>query len=235
MKNKKGTIILSIILAVQFIIPLCVWDIETRKIKEFEEKGKEVKILLDWAVYDENQVELSMKSLESCINERDDMFIVFEEDENGFSTPKEISSYPETDIYITENKLGSWYNEDYCFRYESEATKAQYEYDYFDLYDRALEKANIKHGFCEGPQTQGYVVFKVYKNRFKVVNVYIDGIPVDTVIEKYNNGEFDSSRYDYFYRGTEDYEIYYDDEIEDYYKEYYDEELDEYVTELVAA
>ena len=235
MKNKKGTIILSIILAVQFIIPLCVWGVETRKIKEFEEKGQEVKLLLNWAVYDEDQVELSIKSLENCIYVRDDMFIVFEEDENGFSTPKEISAFPETDIYITDNKLGSWYNEDWCFRYESEVTKAQNEYDYFALYDRALEKANIKNNFSEGPETQAYVVFKVYKNRFKVVNVYIDGMPVDTVIEKYNNNEWDNSRYDEQYTDSLDYDIYYDEEINDYITEYYDEELDEYVTEPVAA
>ena len=44
MKNKKGTIILSIILAVQFIIPLGVWGYETYKNKELEEKGQEQKL-----------------------------------------------------------------------------------------------------------------------------------------------------------------------------------------------
>ena len=56
MKNKKGTIILSIILAVQFIIPLGVWGYETFKNKELEEKGQEVKLLVDYVNYDENQI-----------------------------------------------------------------------------------------------------------------------------------------------------------------------------------
>ena len=47
MKNKKGTIILSIILAVQFIIPLSVWGYEIYKNKELNEKGREVKLVVD--------------------------------------------------------------------------------------------------------------------------------------------------------------------------------------------
>ena len=237
MKNKKGTIILSIILAVQFIIPLGVWGYETYKNKELEEKGQEVKLLVDSVFCDHRGVVFRIDDLEELIDSSDSNYIVFENNEKGFSTPTEISGLPANDLYISENRLYSWYSEEWGFKYESEGISLYEDYGYVELYDRGIEQANIKHGFCEGPETQAYAVFKIYKNRFKVVNVYIDGMPVDTVIEKYNNNDFDVSRYEHYYSYDydKDYEIYYDDETEDYYKEYYDEELDEYVTEPVAA
>ena len=235
MKNKKGTIILSIILAVQFIIPLSVWGYENYKSKELDKKGEEIKLLVDTVFYDERGVVFRIDALEDIIHSSDSNYIVFENNENGFSDFKEISGFPANDWYISENRLYSWYSEDWGFKYEIEKEESEYDYGYVSLYDRGIEQANIKHGFCEGPETQAYAVFKIYKNRFKVVNVYIDGMPVDTVIEKYNNNEFDVSRYEHYYSYDydKDYEIYYDDEIEDYYKEYYDEELDEYVTEPI--
>lgn len=231
MKNKKGTIILSIILAVQFIIPLSVWGYETYKNKELNEKGREVKLVVDSVFCDHRGIIFRNYDLEELIHTNDMNYIVFENNENGFSTPTEISGLPSNDLYISANRLYGWYSEDWGFKYESESSDLYDDYGYLELYDRGIEQANINHGFCEGPETHAYAVFKVYKNRFKVVNVYIDGIPVDTVIEKYMNNDWDTSRYEEIYYDG----IYYDDEIEDYCKEYYDEELDEYVTEPVAA
>lgn len=237
MKNKNGTIILSIILAVQFIIPLGVWGYETYMNKQLEDKGQEVKVLVDSVFCDHRGVVFRIDDLEELIDSSDCNYIVFENNENGFSTPTEISGLPANDLYIGENRLYSWYSEEWGFKYENEGISLYEKYGYVELYNRGIEQANIKHGFCESSETQAYAVFKIYKNRFKVVNVYIDGMPVDTVIEKYNNSEFDTSRYEHYYSYDydKDYEIYYDDEIEDYYKEYYDEELNEYVTEPIAA
>ncbi len=237
MKNKKGTIILSIILAVQFIIPLSVWGYETYKNKELEEKGKEVKLIVDSVFCDHRGIIFRNNALEDLIHTRNMHYIVFENNENGFYTPTEISGLPANDLYISASRLYSWYSEDWGFKYESKGINLYEDYGYVELYDREIEQANIKHGFCEGSETEAYAVFKIYKNRFKVVNVYVDGMPVDTVIEKYNNNEFDVSRYEHYhsYDWDKDYEIYYDYEMEDYYKEYYDEELDKYITEPVTA
>ena len=233
MKNKKGVIILSIILAIQFIIPLSVWGYETYKNKELEENGQEVKMLVDSVFCDHRGIIFSNYTLEELIHKRSDMnYIVFNNDENGFLTPTVISGLPSDDLYISANRLYSWYSEDWGFKYENDAISLYDDYGYEELYDRGIEQANIKHGFCEGPQTQAYVVFKVYRNRFKVENIYINEMPIDTVIEKYMNGDWDNSRYEEIYYGED---IYYDDIIEDYYREYYDEELNEYVTEPVAA
>ncbi len=225
MKNKKETIILSIILAVQFIIPLSVWGYETHKIKELEEKGHEIKMLVDYVDYDESRIEFQVVETEGVLGyDYNENYIVFQNSDNGFYTCVASETIPDTDLYISNKSLYRWYKQDWCFKYESEVTKAQDEYDYYQLYNKSNEYSNIVRGKCEGPETQAYVVFKIYKNRFKVVNVYIDGMPVDTVIEKYNNYEWDNSRYEYL-----------DVEIYDYYEEFYDEELDEYVTEPVAA
>lgn len=223
MKNKKGTIILSIILAVQFIIPLSVWGYETYKNKELDEKGQEVKIFVDWVNYEERIIEFHINNEEEILY-GDNKYIVFENGEDVFSTPKTVASIPSTDLYITQNKLYSWYRPNWCFEYESEITKAQDEYDYFELYNGEIEKENIEQGYSNGPQTKAYAVFKVYKNRFKVVNVYIEEMPVDTVIEKYNNNEWDNSRYEYQY-----------DDYDEIVEEIYDAVIEEYVTEPVAA
>ena len=237
MKNKKGTIILSIILAVQFIIPLGVWGYENYKRKELEEKGQEVKLLVDSVFCDHRGIVFRSDALEELMYADDNLYITFSNNENGFSEPTETSGLPVNDLYISANRLYSWYSEDWGFKYESEAKDLYDDYGYQELYNRGVEKANINHGFCEGPETQACAILKIYKNRFMVENIYIDGMPVNTVIEKYNNNEFDVSRYEHYYSYDydKDYEIYYDDEIEDYYKEYYDEELDEYVTEPVVA
>lgn len=231
MKNKKGTIILSIILAVQFIIPLGVWGYETFKNKELEEKGQEIKLNVDCVFCDHRGVVFRIDALEELMYADDNMYIAFVNDENGFSTPAEISGLPANDSYISRNRLYSWYSEDWGFKYKSETTNLYEDYGYQELYNRGVEQANINHGFCEGPETQAYAVFKIYKNRFKVVNVYIDEMSVDTIIQKYINNEWDASRYEEVYYD----DIYYDGEIEDYYREYYDEELNEYVTEPVTA
>ncbi len=233
MKNKKGTIILSIILAVQFIIPLGVWGYETFKNKELEEKGQEIKLNVDSVFCDHRGIIFRSDALEELIYTNDMQYIVFQNNENGFSTPKEISGLPANDLYISENRLYSWYSEDWGFKYESESKKLYDAYGYRELYNRGIEQANINHGFCEGPETQAYAVFKIYKNRFKVMNVYIDGMPVDIIIEKYINNEWNTARFEEHYINKNGAYIYY--ESGDYYKEYYDEELNEYVTEPVAA
>lgn len=235
MKNKKSTMILSIILAVQFIIPLGIWGYETYKNKELEEKGQEVKLLVDSVFCDHRGIIFRSDALEELMYAEDNLYITFSNNENGFSEPTETSGLPTNDLYISENRLYSWYSADWGFKYESEGISLYEDYGYVELYDREVEQANIKHGFCEGPETQAYAVFKIYKNRFKVVNVCIDGMLVDQVIEKYNNYEWETSRYEIHNLFNDGEKIYYDDEMNAYYKEYYDEELHEYVTEPVAA
>ena len=78
MKNKKSTIILSIILAVQIIIPLSVWSYGTYKNKELEEKGQEIKVLVDFAHFDEGVVEFESFTLREALFNDETKYIAFE-------------------------------------------------------------------------------------------------------------------------------------------------------------
>lgn len=227
MNKNKGMIILSIILAIQLVFPLSVWAYETYKNDELEEKGQEIKLLVDRVHYDEHKIETGNDVLASIAYSNENKFVVFETKENGFEIPV-VTDSPETDLYISVNRLYSLYRENWGFVYESETVKAQDEFDFYRLYDKEIESENIRYGLCEGPETQAYVVFKVYKNRLKVVNVYIDGKPVDTVIEEYNSNQYDVERYEY-----NDYEYYSYDEETEAYTDVTDSDGN-YVTEPVA-
>ena len=215
MNKNKGMIILAVILAVQFIIPLGIWGYETYKNKELEEKGCEVKLLVDRIYYDETGVTFRIDALEELFLKKSMNYIVFDNNENGFSGFKEISGFPESDLYVSSNRLYDWYSDYWGFYYESEAIGDDY-YGFAELYSREMEQANINHGFIEGPETEAYAVFKVYKNRIEVVNVYLDGVSVDIAIEKNKNSEWDTSRYDIYRKNSDGYEIFYDYETEDY-------------------
>lgn len=228
MKNKKSAIILSVIMAIQFILPLSIWGIEKYKNNQLDEKGQEIKLLIDRVYFDERGVIFRIDALEDIISKKGMEHIVFENSQKDFSEFKEISSFPASDLYISKNRLYSLYSEDWGFKYEIEAAESEYDYGYVELFDREVEQANIKHGFCDEPETQAYAVFKIYKNRFTVVGVYINEMPVEEVIEKYNNHEWNTSRYEVYTVKENGVHIYYDSG--EYYKEYYDYEKEEYVT-----
>ncbi|MBR5442075.1 MAG: hypothetical protein IKV44_03890 [Clostridia bacterium] len=213
MNKNKGMIILSIILAIQLVFPLSLWAYETYKNNELEEKGQEIKVLVDWVSYDENKIKFGSGALESAVYSHDNRFVVFEEKENGYEIPV-VTDSTETDFYIGVDRLYSLYREKWCFMYETKTAKAQNENEFFWLYNKDVESENIRKGTCEGPGTQAYAVMKIYRNRIKVINVYIDETPVDTVIEKYNNNQFDAERYEYDI--FEPYEDYSDENIEEY-------------------
>ena len=105
MKNKKSTIILSIILAVQFIIPLSVWSYEAYKNKELEEKGQEIKVLVDFAHFDEGAVEFESFTLKEALFNHETKYIAFENNGEAFSTVIEAKEKPETDIYVSSKKI----------------------------------------------------------------------------------------------------------------------------------
>ncbi len=216
MNKNKGVIILAIILAVQFIVPLSIWGYENYKTKELEENGQEVKLLVDRVYYDERGVIFRIDALEALIHKSNMKYIVFENNENSFSNFKEVPAFPQNDLYVSGNRLYSWYSEDWGFKYENEEEDSEYDYGFAELYDRGMEQANINHGFVEGPETEVYAVFKVYRNRIMVKNVYLDGIPVDRVIEMNKNNEWDTSRYDLYHINSDEYEIYYDYELDEY-------------------
>ena len=62
----------------------------------------------------------------------------FENNENNFSEFKEISALPSSDMYISQNRLYSWYSEDWGFKYESESKNLYDAYGYRELYRQSI-------------------------------------------------------------------------------------------------
>lgn len=116
--------------------------------------------------------------------------VVFEKGEDGYSFCAVKEKNPETDIYLRQNNY-DLRQLTYDIDIEDVDSLPQ------DLYSKEYEKTNIMEGYCDGPQTEAYAILKVYKNRCKVVGVYIDGLKLEDVLEKYRNGEMDSSRYEW--------------------------------------
>ena len=127
--------------------------------------------------------------------------VVFEKGEDGYSFCVVKEKNPETDIYLRQNNY--------------DLRQLTYDIDIEDvdslprdLYSKEYEKTNIMEGYCDGPQTEAYAILKVYKNRRKVVGVYIDGLKLEEVLEKYKNGEMDLNRYQWH----SEFDDWYDDE-----------------------
>ncbi|MGN1315927.1 MAG: hypothetical protein ACI4VW_02600 [Acutalibacteraceae bacterium] len=226
MNKTRGKIFLSIIIAVQLLVPLIMVILTQYQENQLEQKGEEIKLVVDYVefFYDDFEnpkptIRVGSNEFDSSMNYYDDPgYVFFEKGEDGYAFCVATANKPETDIYLRQN---DYYWDQLVYDYEYEVADA--DYIPWDLYSKENEKSNIVNGRCEGPQTEAYAILKVYKNRCKVVDVYIDGLKVEEVLEKYENGEIDLSRYDYNF--FDDYDEY---DSEDYYddtEEYYDEDV----------
>lgn len=216
MNKKSGVIIISIIVAIQLLVPSVMIALSNYREKQLEQKGEEIKLAVDYIeflnTYDD--VGYTKPTIRVGSNEfnsgmyylGDPGYVVFEKYENGYSFCSVKENKPETDIYLKQH---DYYWDELVYDCEYEVVDVDNIPWY--LYSKENEKENIFDGNCEGPQTESYAILKVYKNRCKVVDVYIDGLKVEEVLEKYENGEMDLSRYQWEY----DYDDWFDDEEDD--------------------
>lgn len=206
MSKPRGIIILAIIILFQCAVPFGMSGIERYQINQFEEKGKEVKILVDTVEYCDNRVWCYFDAFYN-----DARYIVLYERDDGYYVLASSSEKPGVDTYVTK----SYYSDSPGFVYDVDKVLDDGDYTFLcnkDLYNKEHETDNIKHGIVEGPPTQAELVLKVYKGRYEIENIYIDGMTVEEVIEKAANGVYDLNRYFfYFYDSDEDY----DDDLEE--------------------
>lgn len=211
MNKKIGKIILAIIIAVQILVPSFMIALSEYREKQFEQKGEEIKLALDYVElfyddfgegFEDGAVNVGSLEFDSSMMYVDEPeFVVFEKGEDGYSFCAVKEKNPETDIYLRQNNY--------------DLRQLTYDIDIEDvdslprdLYSKEYEKTNIMEGYCDGPQTEAYAILKVYKNRRKVVGVYIDGLKLEEVLEKYKNGEMDLNRYQWH----SEFDDWYDDE-----------------------
>ena len=69
--------------------------------------------------------------------------------------------------------------------------------NYANLYNKEIELENVASGDFSGPLTEAYAILKIYKNQFKVVEIYIENYTLTEYIELYVNNKINISRYSY--------------------------------------
>ncbi len=222
MKNKKMIVFLVIIIIIQLAVPVTMLIHYSVRTKEFNENYQEINVLIDGVYCNENSYTIYSNGMSDLYNQK---YVVFEMVEDGFYRWKKTNEKPENNIYVT-----NYYTDEDIGYIEYKENEMPDGYDFYDmyyvnLYDKAQEVENIDKNHCEGPETQAYMVLKVYKGMYEVKEVYINSIPLDEYYYMVQNDEIDIARYDY-YIGNEHYYDYY---------EYYDEEIGEYVTEAYVA
>ncbi|MGN0526638.1 MAG: hypothetical protein ACI4IF_04315 [Acutalibacteraceae bacterium] len=201
MNKTLGKIILAIIILSQFVVSFGMSGIERYQINQLEEKGKEVKILLRTVEYCDGEVRCTDGTYSGS------EFIVFCKSDNGYYECSGSYEKPRTDTYINRSFDSDYSESDYfdfdyfdsdLIGFVYDVDEVLYDVDYKILYDKNNEFNNINFGCCEGPQTQAELVMKIYKGRYIIENIYINGITVEEVLEKASNGEIDLSRYNYY-------------------------------------
>lgn len=181
MNKKSGIIILAIIIAIQIIVPIGMIGYDSVEQKQIDERGEEIKLLVDEVYYSEGQVRFYSDEIFSAVRYYENPgYVVFEKGNNGYDFCSVVEEKPETDVYLKQGHFDTYYQLGYKIEVGEDI-------GYVDLY----EKNNISNGYCNDPEAQAYVVLKVYKNHCIVKGVYIDEMPVEAILEKCENNEID--------------------------------------------
>ncbi|MGN0526640.1 MAG: hypothetical protein ACI4IF_04325 [Acutalibacteraceae bacterium] len=206
MNKSRGIIILAIIIAVQFLVPFGALEIQQYQIKKFDEEAQEVKFFVSSVEYCDSEVvcvydESSYDDWLYYFDEDYRSYIEFTESHDGYYECSTSEEKPKSDLYLKKTSdfnLGHivYPVDDYFYDY------------YYDLlYDKENERLNIENGLYEGPETEAYITLKIHNGNCKVTGVYVDGVSVEELLEKAENGEINFDRYDYnAYDSYEDYD-----------------------------
>ncbi|MBR2877205.1 MAG: hypothetical protein IKC01_08700 [Clostridia bacterium] len=158
--------------------------------------------------------------------------IIFAPSKNGEYSKISVSNLsPETNTYINKKTLNDFYS------ITLDGYEQVNDVSYENLYSKSGELHNVARGVFPGPLTEAYAILKIYKNQYKVVEIYIGERTLTEYIESYKNNKAELSRFDYsiyeFYNDSSDVTI--DDYIKvidknDLYL--YEHILDEYKQEF---
>ena len=202
MLKEKGKIILIIILVVQLITPFTFLIYQRSVNRHLENPNEYIKLNIDSiSVGYENElfIEFDISEIHKIDNYYKYNYIIFEPSiNNEYSKIKLSNKLPQSNSYI--------YNEHYynLFYYESEEPYGFYEkHGHLNLYNKYNELNNIAYGIYEGPITEAYALVGIYNNKYKIVEIYIDGYTINEYVTLYENGEINLLRYNYYEWNTE--------------------------------
>lgn len=202
MLKEKGKIILIIILVVQLITPFTFLIYQKSVNRHLENPNEYIKLNIDSiSVSYENElfIEFDISEIHKIDNYYKYDYIIFEPSTNNeYSKIKLSNKLPQSNSYI--------YNEHYynLFYYEAEEPYGFYEkHRHLNLYNKYNELNNIAYGIYEGPITEAYALVGIYNNKYKIVEIYIDGYTINEYVTLYENGEINLLRYNYYDWNTE--------------------------------
>jgi hypothetical protein len=202
MLKEKGKIFLIIILVVQLITPFTFLIYQRSVNKHLENPNEYIKLNIDSiTVGYENElfIEFDISEIHKIDNYYKYNYIIFEPSiNNEYSKIKLSNKSPKNNNYI--------YNEHYynLFYYESEEPYGFYEkHKYLNLYNKYNELNNVAYGNYKGPLTEAYALVGIYNNKYKIVEIYIDGYTINEYVTLYENSEINLLRYNYYDWNTE--------------------------------
>lgn len=202
MLKEKGKIFLIIILVVQLITPFTFLIYQRSVNKHLENPNEYIKLNIDSiTVGYENElyIEFDISEIHKIDNYYKYNYIIFEPSiNNEYSKIKLSNKPPKNNNYI--------YNEHYynLFYYESEDPYGFYEkHGHLNLYNKYNELNNVAYGNYEGPLTEAYALVGIYNNKYKIVEIYIDGYTINEYVTLYENSEINLLRYNYYDWNTE--------------------------------
>ena len=197
MLKEKGKIILIIILVVQLITPFTFLIYQKSVNKHLEEPDEYIKLNIDSiSVGYENElfIEFDISEIHKIDNYYKYDYIIFEPSiNNEYSKIKLSNKLPQSNSYI--------YNEHYynLFNFEADEPYNIYEkHGHLNLYNKYNELNNIASGIYEGPITEAYALVGIYNNKYKIIEIYIDGYTINEYVTLYENGEINLLRYNYY-------------------------------------
>lgn len=197
MLKEKGKIILIIILVVQLITPFTFLIYQKSVNKHLENPNEYIKLNIDSiSVGYENElfIEFDISEIHKIDNYYKYNYIIFEPSiNNEYSKIKLSNKLPQSNSYI--------YNEHYynLFNFEADEPYNIYEkHGHLNLYNKYNELNNIAYRIYEGPITEAYALVGIYNNKYKIIEIYIDGYTINEYVTLYENGEINLLRYNYY-------------------------------------
>lgn len=194
MIKEKAKIILVIVLIFQLITPFTFLIYQNYVNKYLEKETEYIKLNID-SVSINHDSKLSIKFSEYYFDEYEHHnYIIFEKSlNNEYSEIKFSDEKPETNNYL------EYYNFYNLMNYETDDPYGIYEkYGSLNLYNKYYELDNVLVGYSDAPLTEAYALIGVYKNKFKINKIYINGYTFEEYLNLYENEKTDLLRYHNF-------------------------------------
>lgn len=194
MFKKYGKIILIIVLIIQIATPISFLLYQINIKNNLENETEFIKLNINEIYISDNNIhiEFDFSDFYEIDNYYDYTYIIFEPSKNNEYSSFTLSNTPEKNKqYIfqeTFNELNWLILEDY---------NLPYNIIHENLYNKYAELENVATGNFTGPLTEAYALLKIYKNQFKIVEIYIDNYTLKDYIELYKNNEINITRFVY--------------------------------------